>query len=198
MSMIERIRQNFTENIQTSIAAADALPEALCKAGELLVQALLDGHKILACGNGGSSAQAQHFVSELINRFERERPSLPAIALSCDGASLTAIGSDYQFSDIFAKQIRALGQPGDILLVISTAASARNLLQAMDAALSRDMLIVALTSHDGGEIAGLVGANDCEIRVPSNSVARSQEVHVLILHCLADYIDRRLFGQESA
>lgn len=195
--MIERIRQNFTESIQTTIAAADAIADAIAKAGEMLVHCLLDGHKILICGNGGSAAQAQQFAAELLNRFERERPSLPAIALSGDGVSLTAIAQDYQFSEIFAKQIRALGQAGDILVVLSTSGNARNLLQAMDAALSRDMLILALTSHDGGEVAGLVSAQDCEIRVPSNSTARSQEVQLLILHCLSDYIDRRLFGQET-
>jgi DnaA initiator-associating protein len=195
--MIDRIRHNFTENIQTMIAAADALPEQIHQAGEMLVQSLLDGHKILSCGNGGAASQAQHFAAKLLNRYERERSSLPAIALSPDSATLTAIANDSQFSEIFAKQIRALGQPGDILLVISSSGNSRNLLQAMDAALSRDMLIVALTGRDGGEMAGLVGANDCEIRVPSNSTARTQEVHLLILHCLCDYIDRRLFGQEA-
>lgn len=195
--MIERIRDIFTESIQTKIAAADALPEAIDSAGKIMVNSLLNGHKILTCGNGGSAGDAQHFSSEMLNRFERERPSLPAIALTTDTGTLTSISNDYSFNDVFSKQIRALGQAGDILLAFSTSGNSRNVINAMETALSKDMLIVALTGKDGGEMAGLVGPNDVEIRVPSNSTARIQEVHLVIIHALCDYIDNALFGASN-
>lgn len=194
--MIERIRDIFTESIQTKIAAADALPESIAKAGHIMVNSLLNGNKILTCGNGGSAGDAQHFSSEMLNRFERERPSLPAIALTTDTGTLTSISNDYSYNDVFSKQIRALGQAGDILLAFSTSGNSRNVINAMETALSKDMLIVSLTGKDGGEMAGLVGANDVEIRVPSNSTARIQEVHLVIIHALCDYIDNALFGPE--
>ncbi|NVK20993.1 MAG: phosphoheptose isomerase [Kangiellaceae bacterium] len=195
--MIERIRDIFTESIQTKIAAADALPESIATAGQIMVNSLLNGHKILTCGNGGSAGDAQHFSSEMLNRFERERPSLPAIALTTDTGTLTSISNDYSYNDVFSKQIRALGQAGDILLAFSTSGNSRNVINAMETALSKDMLIVALTGKDGGEMAGLVGPNDVEIRVPSNSTARIQEVHLVIIHALCDYIDNALFGAEA-
>ena len=194
--MIERIRDIFTESIQTKIAAVDALPESIAKAGHIMVNSLLNGNKILTCGNGGSAGDAQHFSSEMLNRFERERPSLPAIALTTDTGTLTSISNDYSYNDVFSKQIRALGQAGDILLAFSTSGNSRNVINAMETALSKDMLIVSLTGKDGGEMAGLVGANDVEIRVPSNSTARIQEVHLVIIHALCDYIDNALFGPE--
>jgi|TARA_B100000745_G_scaffold123670_2_gene80344 DnaA initiator-associating protein len=197
MDMLERIKSNFTASIQTKIAAADALPEQVKKAGDMMVAALLEGHKVLSCGNGGSAGDSQHFSSELLNRFERERPSLPAIALTTDTSTLTSIANDYSYNEIFAKQVRALGQPGDILLAISTSGNSRNVINAMEAALSRDMTIVTLSGKDGGEMAGLLGANDCEIRVPSDVTARIQEVHLLIIHCLCDYIDETLFGDNQ-
>lgn len=195
--MLERIRENFTESIQTKIAAADALAEHIQKASEMMVQSLVDGNKVLSCGNGGSACDAMHFSSEMLNRFERERPSLPAIALTCDMPTITSISNDYHYNDIFAKQVRALGQKGDILLAISTSGNSRNVINAMESALARDMTIVALTGKDGGEMAGLLGPNDCEIRIPSNVTARIQEVHLLVIHCLCDYIDRKLFGQDA-
>ena len=194
--MIERIRDIFTESIQTKIAAADALPESIAKAGQIMVNCLLNGHKILSCGNGGSAGDAQHFSSEMLNRFERERPSLPAIALTTDTGTLTSISNDYSYNDVFSKQLRALGQPGDVLLAISTSGNSRNVINAMEAALSKDMLIVALTGKDGGEMSGLIGPNDIEIRVPSNSTARIQEVHLVVIHALCDFIDNSLFGTE--
>ncbi|ACV26093.1 phosphoheptose isomerase [Kangiella koreensis] len=195
--MIERIRDIFTESIQTKIAAADALPESIEKAGQIMVNSLLNGHKILTCGNGGSAGDAQHFSSEMLNRFERERPSLPAIALTTDTGTLTSISNDYSYNDVFAKQLRALGQPGDVLLAFSTSGNSRNVINAMETALSKDMLIVSLTGKDGGEMAGLIGPNDIEIRVPSNSTARIQEVHLVIIHALCDFIDNSLFGTEA-
>ena len=195
--MLERIKDSFTESIQTKIDAAEALPESIEKAAEMMVQCLLGGHKILSCGNGGSAGDAQHFSAELLNRYEIERPPLPAIALSCDTSTITAIANDYSYDEIFSKQILALGSPGDILLAISTSGNSGNIIKAMEAALSRDMTIVALTGKDGGAMAGLMSAGDVEIRVPSNVTARIQEVHLLVIHCLCDNIDRTLFPQDD-
>lgn len=197
MEMLTRIRELFTESIQTKIDAADALPESIAMAAEMLVAALINGNKILSCGNGGSAGDAVHFASEMINRFERERPSLPAIALTTDMNTLTAIANDYDFNQIFVKQVKALGQPGDILLAISTSGNSENVIEAIKGALSRDMLIITLTGKDGGEMAGLLSTNDVEIRVPSPSTARIQEVHLLIIHTLCDLIDIRLFGGDN-
>ena len=183
--MIERIKAHFTESIQTKIEAAETLPESIAKAANIMVEALMNGNKILSCGNGGSAGDAQHFSSELLNRYERERPSLPAMALTTDTSTLTSIANDYSYDEVFSKQVRALGQPGDILLAISTSGNSKNVINAMQAALSRDMTIVALTGKDGGEMAGFLGANDVEIRVPSNRTARIQEVHLLAIHNLA-------------
>ncbi len=197
MDMLARIREIFTESIQTKIDAADALPESIALAADILVNALINGNKILTCGNGGSAGDAMHFSSEMLNRFERERPSLPAIALTTDINTLTAIANDYDFNQIFVKQIKALGQAGDILLAISTSGNSTNIVEAINAAFSRDMLVIALTGRDGGEMAGLLSANDVEIRVPSSSTARIQEVHLLIIHALCDLIDNRLFGGDN-
>ncbi|MCM2678637.1 phosphoheptose isomerase [Echinimonas agarilytica] len=191
--MLERIKASFTESIQTKIAAAEALPEAIKAGAEIMSQALLNGNKILSCGNGGSAGDAQHFSSELLNRFEKERPGLPAIALTTDSSTVTSIANDYSYDEIFSKQVRALGQPGDVLLAISTSGNSRNVIKAMEAAVSRDMKIVALTGRDGGEMAGLLSETDVEVRVPSDRTARIQEVHLLAIHCLCDLIDNTLF-----
>lgn len=196
--MLENIKASFTESIQTKIDAAEALPDSIAKAAEMMVSCLLSGHKILACGNGGSAGDAQHFSAELLNRFEIERPPLPALALTTDSSTLTAIANDYSYDEVFSKQVLALGQPGDILLAISTSGNSRNVIKAMEAALSRDMTIVALTGKDGGAMAGLLSSNDVEVRVPSNITARIQEVHLLVIHCLCDNIDKTLFPQDDA
>lgn len=193
--MIEQIKANFTESIQTKIAAGEVLPESIDRAAQMMVQALIRGNKILSCGNGGSAGDAQHFSSELLNRYERERPSLPAMALTTDSSTITSIANDYSYDEVFSKQVRALGQPGDILLAISTSGHSRNVINAMEAALSRDMTIVAMTGKDGGEMAGLLGLNDVEIRVPSNRTARIQEVHLLVIHNLCECIDNSLFPE---
>lgn len=191
--MIEQIKANFTESIQTKIAASETLPEVILSAGQMLVHALMNGNKILTCGNGGSAGDAQHFSSELLNRYERDRPSLPAMALTTDPSTITSIANDFSYDEVFSKQVRALGQAGDILLAISTSGNSRNVIKAMEAAVSRDMTIIALTGKDGGEMAGLLGANDIEIRVPSNRTARIQEVHLLVIHNLCEVIDDSLF-----
>jgi len=198
MDMHERIRQLFTESIQTKIDAADALPDTIAQAADMLVTSLTTGKKILCCGNGGSAGDAMHLASEMLNRFERERPSLPAIALNTDINTMTAIANDYSYNEIYSKQVKALGQSGDILVAFSTSGNSKNVIHAIKAALSRDMLIIAMTGKDGGEMAGLLSTNDVEIRVPSPSTARIQEVHLLVIHTLCDLIDNRLFGGDYA
>lgn len=193
--MLERIKSNFTESIQTKIAASELLAGPIEQAGMTMVQSLLAGNKILACGNGGSAGDAQHFSAELLNRYETERPPLPAIALTTDSSTITSIGNDYHFDEIFSKQVRALGNNGDVLLAISTSGNSRNVIKAIETAVSRDMPIIALTGGDGGDIAGLLGENDVEIRVPSGRTARIQEVHLVVIHCLCDIIDTTLFPQ---
>jgi DnaA initiator-associating protein len=196
--MLEQIQNNFTESIQTQIAATEALSTAIEQAGMTIVQGLLAGNKILACGNSGSNALAQHFCSQLLNRFEAERPSLPAISLSADSSTMTSIANDGHYDEIFSKQIRALGHNGDVLLAISTSGNSRNVIKAVESAVSRDIPIIALTGHDGGDIAGLLGENDVEIRVPSAREARINEVHLIVLHCLCEIIDTMLFPQSES
>ena len=195
MSSIERIKSHIYENIDTQQKTLESLPEFIQLAGEALVKSLLDGNKILACGNGASAADAQHFCANMINRFERERPSLPAVALSTDTSTLTAIANDYQYDEVFAKQIRALGQTGDILLAISTSGNSSNLIKAIEAAHDRGIKVLALTGNEGGEMASQLYIEDVEVRVPANRGARIQETHTLILHCLCDFIDQNLFGE---
>ncbi len=192
--MLDRIKACFTESIQTQIAAAEALPDAISRAAMTLVQSLLNGNKILCCGNGTSAANAQHFAASMINRFETERPGLPAIALNTDNVVLTAIANDRLHDEIYAKQVRALGHAGDVLLAISTRGNSRDIVKAVEAAVTRDMTIVALTGYDGGELAGLLGQQDVEIRIPSHRSARIQEMHMLTVNCLCDLIDNTLFS----
>ncbi len=194
MNSVERINHLFEQSIKTKQLAAETLPVYIEAAGQLMVSALLEEKKILCCGNGGSAGDSQHFSSELLNRFERERPSLPAIALTTDTSTLTSIANDYSYNAVFSKQIRALGNAGDILLAISTSGNSANVIQGIQAAHDRDMKVVALTGKDGGNMASLLSQDDIEIRVPSTSTARIQEVHLLVIHSLCDYIDRSLFG----
>jgi DnaA initiator-associating protein len=192
--IVDRIRLNFTESIQTKINSADSIIHIIAEAAEEMVQSLLEGHKILSCGNGGSACDALHFSSEMLNRFKQERPALPAIALNADMATLTSIANDYHFSDIFAKQVRALGQAGDLLLAISTSGNSANIINAIKAAHDKNMSVIALTGCDGGKIIDYLQEKDIEIRVPANETARIQETHLLIIHCICDIIDFRLFG----
>jgi len=158
-----------------------------------MVRCLLENGKILCCGNGGSAGDAQHFSAELLNRFERERPGLPALALTADSSTITAIANDYSYEEIFSKQVSALGQAGDVLLAISTSGNSANVIQAIKAGQDREMLVVALTGKDGGEVARSLSDQDVEIRVSSDSTARIQEVHLVVIHCLCDFIDTQLF-----
>jgi D-sedoheptulose 7-phosphate isomerase len=195
--MQERIKQNFQASAELKLKAMDLLAPAIAEAAALISRQLLAERKVLSCGNGGSAGDAQHFSSEMLNRFERERPGLPAMALTTDTSTLTSIANDYRYEDVFAKQIRALGQGGDVLLAISTSGNSANVTEAIGAAHERGMHVVGLTGKDGGTMAQQLGAGDIEIRVPSASTARTQEVHLLVIHCLCDLIDRQLFGEEA-
>jgi D-sedoheptulose 7-phosphate isomerase len=195
MDLINRINTNFQESIRTKEIAADMLAGAIANASRMITLCLLNGGKVLSCGNGGSAGDAQHFSSEMLNRFEMERPGLPAIALTTDSSTLTSIANDYSYEQIFSKQISALGQQGDILLAISTSGKSANVNRAIDAAHDRDMHVVALSGKQGGEMATRLAPDDIEIRAPSESTARIQEVHLLIIHCLCDLIDHQLLGQ---
>jgi len=194
MDLQTRVREHFVESIRVKEAAQAELVEPVTRGGQLLSQALLADGKILSCGNGGSAGDSQHFSSELLNRFERERPGLPAMALTTDSSTLTSIANDYAYEDIFAKQVRALGRPVDVLLAISTSGNSENVCRAIDAAHERGMAVVALTGRDGGRMAPLLGDNDVEIRVPAERTARIQEVHLVVIHCLCDLIDTTLLG----
>jgi len=194
MDLNERIGGHFRESIDVKRQAEDVLIAPIHLAGDAMVQCLLNGGKILSCGNGGSAGDAQHFSAELLNRFERERPGLPALALTTDGSTLTAIANDYNYSEVFSKQVTALGQKGDVLLAISTSGNSANVMEAVKAGHDREMTIVALTGNQGGAAAELLNQQDIEIRVPSDRTARIQEVHLVVIHCLCDFIDTRLFG----
>ena len=195
MDPVTRVRDHFAESIAVKEVAAGQLAESIAAAGSLMSEALLDDGKILSCGNGGSAADAQHFSSELLNRFERERPGLPALALTTDSSTLTSISNDYAYEEIFAKQVRALGKSQDVLLAISTSGNSENVLRAISAAHERGMRVVALTGCDGGRMADSFAADDVEIRVPATRTARIQEVHLVVIHCLCDLIDTALLGE---
>ena len=195
MDLFQRIKHHFNESIQTKIATADVLVDAIAQAGEALVQCLLDNHKILSCGNGGSAADAQHFSSEMLNRFESERPGLPAMALTTDASTLTSIANDFHYEQVFSKQIHALGQQGDVLLAITTSGNSKNVICAIEAAHDQGMGVVALSGRTGGALGNVLRAEDSLLCVPSDSTARVQETHLLIIHCLCDLIDHSLFAQ---
>ena len=195
MNLLDRVQQNFEDSLATKLAALEELPVLITEASQIITSALMNGHKILSCGNGGSAGDAQHFSSEMLNRYEMERPSLPAIALTTDTPTITSIANDYSFDMIFSKQIHALGSEGDILLAISTSGNSNNVVRAIDAAHHRNMKVIALTGKSGGSMAEILSADDIEIRVPAESTARIQETHLLIIHCLCDLIDHQLLGQ---
>jgi D-sedoheptulose 7-phosphate isomerase len=194
MDLVSRIAGNFRDSANLKLSAIEALGPAIAAATERMVACLRDDGKILTCGNGGSAADAQHFSSELLNRFEAERPGLAALALTTDTSTLTSIANDYDFEQVFARQVRALGQPGDMLLAISTSGNSRNVIAAIHAAHEAQMSVVALTGRLGGAMTDVLGAQDIHICVPATSTARIQEVHLLTLHCLCDGIDCLLLG----
>lgn len=196
MSNPELIRQLFDASIACKQAARDVLIEPLDRAASLMIVALKQGNKVLSCGNGGSAADAQHFSSELLNRFDKDRPGLPAMALTTDSSTLTSIANDYDYNQIFSRQINSLGQRGDVLLAISTSGNSANITSAIDAAHQRGMNVVALTGRDGGKMALQLKSSDVEIRVPSKVTARIQEVHLLVLHVLCTRIDAEMFGYQ--
>ena len=196
MDPVTRVRDHFAESIAVKEVAGEQLAESIAVAGRLLSDALLDDGKILSCGNGGSAADAQHFSSELLNRFERERPGLPALALTTDSSTLTSISNDYSYEEIFSKQVRALGKSQDVLLAISTSGNSENVIRAVAAAHERGMRVVALTGCDGGRMADIFSEDDVEIRVPATRTARIQEVHLVVIHCLCDLIDTTLLGEQ--
>ncbi len=196
MNLIDRVNRHFSDSADVKRRAAAELAEPLARAAERMVQCLIKDGKVLACGNGGSAADAQHFSAELLNRFEMERPPLAAIALTTDSSTLTSIANDYSYNEVFSKQVRALGHPGDVLLAISTSGNSPNVVEAIRAGHDRQMSIVALTGRGGGAIGRLLTESDIHVCVPSDVTARIQEVHILALHCLCDAIDCLLLGVE--
>lgn len=192
-----RVKHIFDESSALKTRCASVLPNLIADAARKLIVALRAGNKILTCGNGGSAADAQHFSSELLNRFEREREGLPAVALTTDTSTLTSIANDFDFSQIFARQIHALGRQGDVLLAFSTSGRSPNIVAALQAAQARGMGAVLLTGRDGGPAASKLQATDLELRVPAESTARIQEIHLTIIHCLCDLIDREYLGEHQ-
>ena len=197
MDLISRISQQFSDSAPTKLEAIELLAAPIAGAVEVMVGSLVGNGRILACGNGGSAADAQHFAAELVGRFEMERQGLAAIALTTDTSIMTAVANDYGFKAIFERQVRALGQPGDVLLAISTSGNSPNVIEAIQAAQDNDLRVVALTGKGGGQIGEMLRDSDIHLCVPSDRTARIQEVHLLTLHCLCDGIDCLLLGVEE-
>jgi D-sedoheptulose 7-phosphate isomerase len=193
----QRIQQHFIDSADLKYQAAQVLSGPIAAAVQAMLACVTSGGKVLACGNGGSAADAQHFAAEFVGRFERERPELAAVALTTDSSIITAIGNDYDFSVIFSRQVRALGQPGDVLLAISTSGNSANVLAAIEAAHARDMVVVGLSGRNGGKMTQALRDTDVHICVPSERTARIQEVHLLVLHCLCDAVDAQLLGDQE-
>ena len=196
MTTIEqRIAGHFADSIATKQRVADSLAPHIAAAARAMAECLKSGGKILSCGNGGSAADAQHFAAELVGRFEREREELAAIALTTDSSIMTAIANDYSFDEVFAKQVRALGKPGDILFAISTSGNSKNVVAAIEAAHKKGLRIIGMTGRSGGKIGAMTRTQDVLLNVDAPATARIQEVHLLTLHCLCDAIDQLLFGE---
>jgi D-sedoheptulose 7-phosphate isomerase len=193
----QRIQQQFFDSADLKYAAAEILAKPIADAVHAVVGCITAGGKVLACGNGGSASDAQHFAAEFVGRFERERPGLAAIALTTDTSILTAIGNDYDFNSIYSKQVQALGAPGDVLLAITTSGNSANVLAAVEAAKAKEMTVIALTGRGGGKLRERLGETDVHICVPHERTARIQEVHILVLHCLCDAVDLQLLGEQE-
>jgi D-sedoheptulose 7-phosphate isomerase len=198
MDPVSRIVRHFRESAELKLASVEALAPQIARAAEAMTRCLLADGRILACGNGGSAADAQHFAAEMVGRFERERPGLPAIALTTDSSILTALANDYDFTEVFSRQVSALGKEGDVLLAVSTSGNSASVLAAVQAAHERAMSVIALTGRSGGRLAELLGPDDVHINVPHAVTARIQEVHILAIHCLCDAIDGALLGTEDS
>jgi D-sedoheptulose 7-phosphate isomerase len=196
MDLVSRISENFSESAHLKLQSMDTLAGPIAAAAKRMVQCLNNDGKILACGNGGSAADCQHFSAELLNRFEMERPGLAAIALTTDTSTLTSIANDHDYEQVFSRQIRALGNVKDVLVAISTSGNSRNVIAAIEAAHESQMGVIALTGKGGGKIGEILQSSDVHICVPATSTARIQEVHLLTLHCLCDAIDCLLLGVE--
>jgi D-sedoheptulose 7-phosphate isomerase len=196
MDSVSHVRRHFEDAVALKQRMGETLAPAIARAGEALAAALRSGRKVLACGNGGSAADCQHFAAELVGRFERERPGLAAVALTVDSSALTAIANDYSFDAVFARQVEALGREGDFLLAISTSGSSRNVIEAVKAARARAMPVIALTGRDGGAMAAMLGPGDHHLNVAHPRTMRIQEVHILALHCLCDIVDNVIHGEK--
>ncbi|MEO5764869.1 MAG: phosphoheptose isomerase [Casimicrobiaceae bacterium] len=194
---VKRIRDHFADSAKLKLDAVEALAPVIARAASLMTECLFADGKILACGNGGSASDAQHFAAELVGRFERERPELPALSLATDTSLLTAVANDYAFEQVFARQVRALGAKGDVLLAISTSGNSPNVIAAAAAAQEREMRVVALTGKGGGRLGELMAPEDVHVCVPHPRTMRIQEVHLLVIHCLCDAIDATLLGDEN-
>jgi len=196
MDLIAHLKSHFEEGVELRRRMAETLPAELVKAGQAMAQAVRGGHKILSCGNGGSAADSQHFAAEMVGRFERERPGMPAVSLTVDTSALTAIANDYDYDRVFSKQVEALGQAGDVLLGISTSGSSKNVIEAMRAAQAKGMTVVALTGRDGGAMAKMLRPQDFHLNVAHPRTMRVQEVHLLCIHSLCEVIDNVIHGEK--
>ena len=197
MDLASRITRQFNDSAEAKRGAGELMAADIARAVEMMTACLIDNGKILACGNGGSAADAQHFAAELVNRFEMERPPLAAVALTTDSSTLTSIANDYRYEEVFSKQVQALARSGDVLLAISTSGNSPNVVEAIHAAHEREARVVALTGKGGGAIAGLLNEDDIHLCVPADRTSRIQEVHLVTLHCLCDGIDCLLLGVEE-
>ena len=197
MDLTLRINKQFDDSAETKRQSRDVLAKPIAETIQAMAECLRKDGKILCCGNGGSAADSQHFAAELINRFEMERPELAAIALTTDSSVLTSIANDYDYNQIFSKQVRGLGRKGDVLLAISTSGNSTNVIAAIEAAHTRNMIVIALTGRDGGKISAVLKPDDIHVCVPAKVTARIQEVHLLVLHCICDGIDHVLYGDKK-
>ena len=197
MDLVAHLRTHFEEGIELRTRMAETLPREIARAGTALAEALRSGRKALACGNGGSAADSQHFAAEIVGRFERERPGMPAIALTVDTSAITAIANDYDFDRVYSKQVEALGQAGDVLLAISTSGNSKNVMEAMKAAQAKGMVVIALTGRDGGAMAGMLSPRDFHLNVAHPRTMRVQEVHLLVVHCLCEVVDNLIHGEKK-
>ena len=197
MDHVANLRSHFEEGVELRRRMAETLPKEIARAGEALAAALKGGRKVLACGNGGSAADSQHFAAEIVGRFERERPGMPAIALTVDTSALTAIANDYDWDRVFAMQVSALAQAGDMLLAISTSGNSKNVVKAIEAAHAKNMSVIALTGRDGGAMGRMLRPQDFHLNVAHPRTMRVQEIHLLVVHCLCEVVDNVIFGEKK-